>query len=90
MTSGAGGFSIGTNLTYYRTIDRGSDPSFRIMRLLEHVFWVNIDEIGLPFMIACVKKLKRLFDEKKAYPNAVTDREENLLHFDSRAVRHHI
>ncbi|KAK7936640.1 uncharacterized protein PG986_015078 [Apiospora aurea] len=87
LTSGAGGFSIGANLTYYPTVDVKSDPSFCIMRLIDYFsHFPKENKTGAFFMNACIKRLERLFNEKKAYPTAVNDKDESLMHLATKAV----
>ncbi|KAK8133585.1 hypothetical protein PG984_005597 [Apiospora sp. TS-2023a] len=82
LTSGAGGFSIGANLTYYPTVDSSSDPSFRILSLitLHYLSHHNTEETGALFMVASTKRLQSLFDEKKVCPTAVNGWNWNLLY----------
>ncbi|KAK8061164.1 hypothetical protein PG997_015385 [Apiospora hydei] len=87
FTSGAGSFSIGANLTYYPTVDVKSDPSFCIMRLIEDFpYHAKVNETGALFMNACIKRLDRLFNEKKAYSTAVSDRNKSLMHLATKTV----
>ncbi|RYP68436.1 hypothetical protein DL771_006700 [Monosporascus sp. 5C6A] len=88
LTSGAGGFSISPNFTYYPTVDSRSDPAFRIMDLIGRFFIYCPSENREPFMVACLRKLVRLLDEKKAYPTALSDRNENLIYAAALAVRY--
>ncbi|XXH05703.1 hypothetical protein Hte_012138 [Hypoxylon texense] len=79
---GAGGFGISPNFTYYPTVDENSDPAFRIIDLMGSVFDAELEELGSMerFMAACLKKLVRLFDEKRAHPAAVNGRNQSLMH----------
>ncbi|KAK8035749.1 hypothetical protein PG991_001822 [Apiospora marii] len=79
MTSGAGGFSISPNLSYYATVDDESDPAFRTLELLRDCTLSYKGSIDL-FAIACIKTIVRLFDDKKACPTAVTSGNRTLLH----------
>ncbi|KAK8009349.1 hypothetical protein PG991_011900 [Apiospora marii] len=86
VTSGAGGSSIGANLTCYPTVDRNSDPSFLIVENVFEILAVRTgEETNALFVVACIKKLRRLFVEKKACPTAVSNFNQSLLHdaFDS-------
>ncbi|KAK8077076.1 hypothetical protein PG996_003246 [Apiospora saccharicola] len=86
LTSGAGGFSIGANLTYNTTVDISSDPSFRIMKIIENLVFYNSVETDALFMVASIKRLQRLLDEKKVYPTAVSTYNCNLLYFATSAI----
>ncbi|KAI1377172.1 hypothetical protein F4677DRAFT_415538 [Hypoxylon crocopeplum] len=86
-TSGAGGFSISPNFAYYPTVDVKSDPAFRILRLIRSYLLYSKLGNREPFIVACLGKLVRLFDEKKAYPTVVSDRNESLMHYAADVVR---
>ncbi|KAK6854980.1 hypothetical protein PG995_008512 [Apiospora arundinis] len=89
MTSGAGGFSIGTDLAYYPTIDDQLDPSFRILGFIIRFSILACREQGEEeayFTVACMERLARLFDEKKASPTAVNYQGKSLMHFATDAV----
>lgn len=85
MTSGAGGFSISPNFTYYTTVDVESDPGFRTLELLTRCILFANGSIN-PFAIACFQSLVRLFDDKKAFPAAVTSGNQSLLHSMAKKV----
>ena len=85
-TSGAGGFSISPNFTYYPTVDTKSDPAFRIVELIDNCFFLCKAGNKEAFMAACLTRLARLFNEKKANPVAVGDRNETLMHAAGLAV----
>ncbi|KAI0384705.1 hypothetical protein F5Y04DRAFT_293031 [Hypomontagnella monticulosa] len=79
-TSGAGGSSISPNFTYYPTVDIRLDPAFRIVTLTQAALsWCLLENMEY-FTAACLRKLVRLFSEKKASPNAVGERNESLMH----------
>ncbi|KAK8083886.1 hypothetical protein PG996_002667 [Apiospora saccharicola] len=87
MTSGAGGFSISPNLTYYTTVtvNHQTDPAFRTLGLLRDCTLFCNGSID-HFAIACFSKLVRLFDDKKACPAAVTLGNRSLLHSVAAAL----
>ncbi|KAK8044127.1 hypothetical protein PG993_004151 [Apiospora rasikravindrae] len=89
MTSGAGGFSISPNFTYYATVDARSDPAFRTMELLTSCTLFYKGSID-PFAIACFKNLVRLFDDKKSCPAAVTRRNQSLFHSLAKALAYEL
>lgn len=87
MTSGSGGYSITPNVTYYPTVDAEVDPAFCILDLLSPFFkYRTLQEDRSSFVVACARKLVRLFDEKKAYPTAVDYRNNSLLHRTASAL----
>lgn len=86
-TSGAGGFSISPNFTYHTTVDIDSAPAFRIIGLIRRCFGQYQTGNREHFMVACLRKLVRLFDEKKACPSAVSVGNKSLMHYTAEAVR---
>ena len=86
-TTGAGGFSISPNFTYYPTVDTKSAPAFRIMDLLQSFCMFCRSGKMKPFMATCLTKLVRLFNEKKAHPAAVGDHNETLIYAAGTVVR---
>ncbi|OTB04765.1 hypothetical protein M426DRAFT_151661 [Hypoxylon sp. CI-4A] len=87
-TSGAGGFSISPNFTYYPTVDRTSDPAFRIMSMMGYSWAYCLTKNKKPFMVACLRKLVKLFDDKKACPLAVDNWNHSLMREAADAVRY--
>ena len=85
-TSGAGGFSISPTFAYHPTVDAQSAPAFRILDLLAESFSKGRLRSVEPFIIACIRKLAMLFDDRKAHPTAITDRNESLMHYAAWAV----
>ncbi|OHF02485.1 hypothetical protein CORC01_02180 [Colletotrichum orchidophilum] len=89
LTSGAGGRSISPRFTYYPTVDADSDPAFRIIRMVEQCC-VRPFHDGTnrePFIIACLKKLARLLEEKRTYPTVVDQQNRTLMHHAAISIR---
>ncbi|KAK8137556.1 hypothetical protein PG984_003049 [Apiospora sp. TS-2023a] len=87
MISGAGGFSISPSITYYPRVNGQSDTAFRILKLIGECFQVCQLSNKEAFMVASLKSLTRLFDEKRAFPTAVTNESNTLMHEAASAVR---
>ncbi|KAK8036447.1 hypothetical protein PG991_001584 [Apiospora marii] len=87
ITSGAGGRSISPTFTYYPTVDRKSDPGFRVVDafpsdLIAHKMHC-LDRCSSCMTTVgkmAVKKLKGLFFAGKSSPKAVDTENQSLLH----------
>lgn len=86
-TFGAGGFSIGPIVTYYPFVDSDADPAFRILDLLAIHLWPRDVDDSISFVVACLRKLVKLFDEKKVCPTAISFGNRSLMHAAIRVVR---
>lgn len=86
MTYGAGGFSISPYFTCIPTVDKNSDPAFRILELIGNGAFDLEHQDPKPFIIACMKKLIRLLHDGKLCPTAVSDQNESLMHATIYAV----
>ncbi|KAK7918073.1 hypothetical protein PG985_009947 [Apiospora marii] len=89
-TFGAGGFSIGPSLTYYPLVDPKVDPAFRIFQLLkDYIIYRNCkNDYSIQLVVSGLRKLVRLFDEKKAYPTVISGcHNHSLIHDVSIMVR---
>lgn len=85
VRSGAGGWSLGSNFTYYPLVDSESAPAFKMLSLimnsyhshressLEYVTWVG------KFIPSVVSAILRLFRAKKASPRAVDAQNRSLV-----------
>ncbi|RYP62588.1 hypothetical protein DL771_009667 [Monosporascus sp. 5C6A] len=83
MTFGAGGFSIAPVFTYYATVDGQTAPAFQLLNIMRdaiHHFrdsglthWNTLGETAL-------KKILKLFRERKASPTDVDSMNRSLLH----------
>ncbi|KAI1073364.1 hypothetical protein F5B20DRAFT_567325 [Whalleya microplaca] len=81
VSSGAGGFSISPNVTYYPTVDQASSPTFRILyslklnalKLVSKTQWDEL--IGLS-----LRQIWRAFRDGKASPQDVDQFDRSLLH----------
>ncbi|KAK7954745.1 hypothetical protein PG988_015439 [Apiospora saccharicola] len=80
MMSGAGGFSISPSITYHPRVNEQSDTAFRILYLIRDCFWVCRPSNKEAVMVASLRGLTRLFDEKRACPTAITDESNTLMH----------
>ncbi|KAK8041063.1 hypothetical protein PG994_014070 [Apiospora phragmitis] len=86
-TSGAGGFSSSPSFTYRPTVNKRTDPAFRILYLLQQLYGRVGGQTRGEFTIACMRRLVRLFDNRKACPTAVTERGVSLMHEAAHSVR---
>lgn len=91
MTSGAGGFSISPNFTCSPTVDANLDPAFRIVTLIgvsliSDALWRVKDTTPRSFVVACMRKLIRLFNDRKACATAVNSQNMSLMHYAIMAV----
>ena len=92
VSTGAGGFSIGPNVSYYATVDRETAPVFMLLDSLQnsadyifhkhhmHMSWAELAEKVLG-------KIQKLFHERKASPTDVTQYNESMLHMIDQVVR---
>ncbi|KAK1688422.1 hypothetical protein BDP55DRAFT_629529 [Colletotrichum godetiae] len=89
LTSGAGGYSISPSFTYCPTVDRKSDPAFRIIDLIRES--IHPSKQHRPsreaFATACLKKLARLLEEKQTCPTAVDDQNMTRVHHAASSIR---
>lgn len=85
LTYGAGGFSISPSFACNPTVDDKLDPAFRIVDLIGEGFY-HLSNGPENLMLACMKRLIRLFDEGKVCPTAVNEGNETLLHLAIRSV----
>lgn len=86
MTSGAGGFSISPNFTCSPTVDDDFDPAFCIVTLIgDGVFCLQKKNPEL-FMMACIRRLIRLLDDRKVCAIAVDSQNMTLMHHTILAV----
>lgn len=86
MTSGAGGFSISPNFTCSPTVDTNLDPAFRIVTLMGEslmgdALWRVKDTTPRSFVVACMRRLIRLFNDRKVFATAVDSQNMNLMHY---------
>lgn len=91
MTSGAGGFSISPNFTCSPTVDANLDPAFRIVTLIgisliQDALWSVREKTPRSFVGACMRRLVRLFDDRKVCATAVNSRNRSLMHYAILAV----
>ncbi|KAI2602715.1 hypothetical protein GGR54DRAFT_653579 [Hypoxylon sp. NC1633] len=84
-TSGAGGFGISPNFTYYPTVDVKSDPAFRIVGLVEGCNSSCRSDCRELFIQACLGALVKLFDRKDVCPTAVSKWDQSLMHYATEA-----
>ncbi|KAI0594823.1 hypothetical protein F4775DRAFT_572051 [Biscogniauxia sp. FL1348] len=85
LSSGAGGFSIGPNFTYYPTVNSSRAPAFRIMALLgiAAIFTCKPENPTSQWgdlLVASIARIAKLFREGRASPLAVNEDNENLNH----------
>ncbi|KAK8149225.1 hypothetical protein G3M48_007755 [Beauveria asiatica] len=91
VRSGAGGWSLGSNFTYYPLVDSESAPAFRILRLLTRSQCHGNDRFtkdGIldhitwheKFIPSAVSAILRLFGAKKASPRAVDVYNRSLVY----------
>ncbi|RYC82459.1 hypothetical protein BFJ63_vAg14639 [Fusarium oxysporum f. sp. narcissi] len=83
LTTGAGGFSIGQNITWAATVDENSSPSFRIIRTLCALKLWTEPSLGNEqyHMIAksCVRRLHLCYVNRQASPVDINSNGESVL-----------
>lgn len=89
--SGAGGFSISPNFTYYPTVDENTAPAFRMVNLIRLSQTAPELVRGPPrwrdaFAALVLAKLVQLFRSQRASPLAVDSRNRSLVHH----AAHHV
>ncbi|OAA44723.1 Ankyrin repeat-containing domain protein [Beauveria brongniartii RCEF 3172] len=88
VRSGAGGWSLGSNFTYYPLVDSDSAPAFRILRLLTCSQCQKNEKDGIldrftwheKLIPSAVSAILRLFRAKKASPREVDVYNRSLVH----------
>lgn len=85
LTYGAGGFSISPSFACTPTIDFMLDPAFRILDLIRYGF-IYSRSCPERLMLACMRRLARLFDDRKACAIAVNEWNQSLMHYAILAV----
>ncbi|KAK1500435.1 hypothetical protein CABS01_10159 [Colletotrichum abscissum] len=88
LTWGAGGGSISPGFTYYPTADVNSDPAFRLISLMRRSYPVRDVRNGERFIIACLRKLAKLLEERRTYPTVVDGRNRTLMHHAAASVQY--
>lgn len=82
MKSGAGGWSMGLNFTYYPTVDARNDQAFRIIDILR-TFYRDFDisnKVTDAFHQKALRKIIRLVASGKTSPLAVDYCNRFLMH----------
>ncbi|KAK8102268.1 hypothetical protein PG984_015414 [Apiospora sp. TS-2023a] len=81
---GAGGRSISPQFTYFRTVDRRTDPAFRVIECLGEVLRKYIHRRPPNFNDAleqkALKKMIQCFEEGRSSPYAVDSENQTLMH----------
>ena len=93
INTGAGGFSIGPNLSYHATVDRETAPVFMLLDALQYsARFIRRSNSNITptswteFAEKVLGKVQRLFHERKASPTDVTQYNESILHFIDETV----
>ncbi|KAI3574497.1 hypothetical protein IWW34DRAFT_705998 [Fusarium oxysporum f. sp. albedinis] len=97
IRSGAGGWSLGPNFTYYPIVDSESAPAFRMLSLLmrsRHYPWYEYKDRGFledgawreELVPSVVSSILRLFRAKQASPRAVDDQNQSLVYHVAECV----
>ncbi|KAH7219660.1 hypothetical protein DER44DRAFT_761358 [Fusarium oxysporum] len=100
IRSGAGGWSLGPNFTYYPIVDSESAPAFRMMSLLmrsRHYPWYEYEDRGFledgvwreELIPSVVSSILRLFRAKQASPRAVDDQNQSLVYHVAECICRH-
>ncbi|VUC33350.1 unnamed protein product [Clonostachys rosea] len=89
MPSGAGGWSLSSNFTYYPIVDPATAPAFKILSLIESSQMGCLEEAELKERLfpSAVAAMLRLFQTKKASPRAVDAENKSLIHYLLRCIR---
>ncbi|KAF4432636.1 Ankyrin repeat-containing domain [Fusarium acutatum] len=98
IRSGAGGWSLGPNFTYYPMVDSRSAPAFRMLNLLMGSWFGLSPSPGLNGLLdstpwranllpSVVSSILNLFRAKKASPRAVDDYNKSLVHYVADSIR---
>ncbi|KAK7972560.1 hypothetical protein PG988_006694 [Apiospora saccharicola] len=81
---GAGGRSISPQFTYIRTVDRRTDPAFRVVECLREVLLSADDQCRPTFYAAleqkALGKIIQWFSEGRSSPYAVDSENQTLMH----------
>lgn len=82
-TTGAGGYSISPNLTYFQVVDDSTAPAFQVLSSLRpfqfFTFVPSKKQLDVYFE-AMLEKLQELFGSGKAKPTDVSEHGSSLLH----------
>ncbi|TVY69840.1 hypothetical protein Focb16_v001981 [Fusarium oxysporum f. sp. cubense] len=100
IRSGAGGWSLGPNFTYYPIVDSESAPAFRMLSLLmrsRHYPWSEYEDRGFledgawreELLPSVVSSILRLFRAKQASPRAVDDQNQSLVYHVAECISRH-
>ncbi|EXK81754.1 hypothetical protein FOQG_13826 [Fusarium oxysporum f. sp. raphani 54005] len=100
IRSGAGGWSLGPNFTYYPIVDPESAPAFRMLSLLmrsRYYSWDGFKDVGLlgdrawreELIPSVVSSILSLFRAKQASPRAVDDKNQSLVYHVAECISCH-
>ncbi|KAF5687003.1 hypothetical protein FDENT_5558 [Fusarium denticulatum] len=91
LTTGAGGFSIGQNITWAATVDESSSPSFRVIKTLcELRIWTepSLDNEQYQILVkSCVRRLRHCYINRQASPVDINSTGESVLDILASGVR---
>ncbi|CAG9980464.1 unnamed protein product [Clonostachys byssicola] len=89
MPSGAGGWSLGSNITIYPIVDSRTAPVFKLLTMVETAQGHLRDETKLTETLypSVVSSILRLFQARKASPRAVDDENRSLVHYLIKCIR---
>ncbi|CAH0017327.1 unnamed protein product [Clonostachys rhizophaga] len=83
MPSGAGGWSLSSNIAVYPIVDSRTAPVFKLLTMVETAQRHMTDETKLTETLypSVVSSILRLFQAQKASPRAVDDENRSLVHY---------
>ncbi|KAF5236748.1 hypothetical protein FANTH_11155 [Fusarium anthophilum] len=91
LTTGAGGFSLGQNITWAATVDERSSPSFRIIKTLCEIrLWEepSLDNERYQMLVnSCVRRLHLCYINRQASPVDINSTGESVLDILTSGVR---
>jgi hypothetical protein len=88
IPSGAGGWSLSSNITIYPIVDSDTAPVFKLLTLVETAQIFMLDETKMTETLypAVVNSILRLFQAKKASPRAVDNYNRSLVYYLIKCV----
>jgi hypothetical protein len=88
MPSGAGGWSLSSNITIYPIVDSETAPVFKLLTLVQTAQMSMLDATKMTETLypSVVSLILRLFQAKKASPRAVDNHNKSLVHYLIKCV----
>ncbi|KAK7227351.1 hypothetical protein V2G26_015354 [Clonostachys chloroleuca] len=89
IPSGAGGWSLSSNITIYPIVDSDTAPVFKLLTLVETAQIFMLDETKMTETLypSVVNSILRLFQAKKASPRAVDNHNRSLVYYLIKCIK---